>query len=213
MQMELLTYNCKYCRNLPALSQLNQAFWQEAVQLLRAEDGGIPNHPTKMRSLWNEEFLGIYFYAIDPDIWGTYTKANDPIYKEEVVEAFLAPNPDDLTHYFELELSPRNVPFAARITNQNKLQVDFSWQPQWRTDVVVKGTLDNRKDIDQYWLAQMLLPVADLCQGIEPGHSWRANFYRIDLTPTPEHSALSPVLTSPANFHTPQRFGHLLFMR
>lgn len=208
-----LTYECQYCQQLPALSQLDQAFWLEAVELLRAEDGGRPNHPTKMRCLWNEDYLAIYFYAIDPDIWGTYTKVNDPIYKEEVVEAFLAPNPDDLTHYFELELSPRNVPFAARITNDGKFNVDFSWKPLWRTEVLVEGTLDHREDEDKFWLAQMLLPVTDLCQGITPGDSWRANFYRIDRTPTDEYSAWSPVQTNPANFHTPQRFGHLFFVR
>mgnify|MGYP000855211691 FL=1 len=209
--MELLTYKCKYSAQLPSLSQLEEAFWQEAVKLVRAEDGGAPNHPTKMRCLWNDEALAIYFYAIDPDIWGTYTKVNDPIYREEVVEAFLAPNPDDLTHYFELELSPRNVPFAARITNDAEFKVDFSWQPHWKTDVVVEGTLDNREDVDEYWLAQMLLPMAELCQGIKPGDRWRANFYRIDLTPREELSAWCPVLIKPANFHTPHRFGHFVF--
>jgi hypothetical protein len=208
-----LTYNCRYYQNLPTLSQLAQNFWQEAIQLLRAEDGGKPNRPTKMRCLWNEDYLAIYFYAVDPDIWGTYTKANEPIYMEEVVEAFLAPRPEDLSRYFELELSPRNVPFAAKITNDGTVKVDFSWQPRWQTEVFVEGTIDNREDEDKFWLARMLLPAADLCQGINPGDSWRANFYRIDRTPADEYSAWSPIQAAPANFHRPQRFGRLLFVR
>lgn len=211
--MELLTYHCRYCSELPGIFQLEDTFWQEAVELVRAEDGATPNHPTKMRCLWNEDALGIYFYAIDPDIWGSYTNANDPIYKEEVVEAFLAPNPNDLSHYFELELSPRNVPFAARIVNNGKIEVDLSWQPRLKTAVFVEGTLDNREDVDEFWLAQLLLPVADLCQGIRSGDSWRANFYRIDRTPTDEHSAWCSILSNPADFHIPQRFGHLVFQR
>ena len=34
---------------------------------------------------------------------------DDPLYDEEVVEAFLCPT-GDLRHYFELEVSPLNVP-------------------------------------------------------------------------------------------------------
>ncbi len=211
--MELPIYNCQYYKLLPTLSQVDDAFWQEAVELCLAVDGERPYHPTKMRCLWNEDYLGIYFYSVDPDIWGTYENVNDPIYKEEVVEAFLAPDPDDLTHYFELELSPRNVPFATRIKNDGKVNLGFTWEPQWRTEVFVKGTLDNREDKDEFWSAKMLIPVTDLCQGIKPGDMWRANFYRIDRTPKSEYSAWSPIYKDPVDFHTPQRFGYLSFLR
>ncbi len=211
--MGIETYNCQWSSHHPTLAQLPADFWEPAVELVRAEDGGKPNHPTKFRCLWNEKQLAIYFKAIDPDIWGTYTRPNDPIYREEVVEAFLAPDPSDLTHYFELELSPRNVPFAAKITNDSKVKVDLSWQLNWQTEVFVQGTLDCRDDIDEFWLALMLLPVSELDSSLKAGDVWRGNFYRIDRTPQDEHSALFPVLTTPANFHTPQRFGQLLFTK
>lgn len=210
--MKLLTYQCLYQKDLPALSELDPNFWQEAISLVRAEDGEAPANPTKMRCFWNEDYLGVYFYAIDHDIWGSYTEPDDPIYREEVVEVFLAPFPNDLVNYFELELSPRNVPFSAKITNNGKVNVDLSWTPNWETEVFIQGTLDNREDRDEFWLAKMLLPLADFNVNVHPGDRWRGNFFRIDREPD-EHSAWSPVFTNPANFHTPQRFGEILFLR
>ena len=211
--MEIGTYYCKWSSQHPTLRQLPTDFWEHGVDFVRADDGRRPNHPTKLRCLWNERQLSIYFNAVDPDIWGTYTRPNDPIYREEVVEAFLAPNPDDLTHYFELELSPRNVPFAARITNNGRPKVDLDWELNWQTEGFVQGTLDLRDDVDEFWLARMLLPVSELSAGLKAGDRWRANFYRIDRTPQDEYSALFPIFATPADFHTPQRFGHLLFTK
>ena len=41
------------------------------------------------------------------------TNRDDPLYNEEVVEAFVAP--EDTHHYYEFNLSPRNVVFDSEI--------------------------------------------------------------------------------------------------
>ena len=48
------------------------------------------------------------FRAEDPDIWGTYTNRDDPLWDEEVVEVFLDDDCDEWS-FLEFEVSPNNV--------------------------------------------------------------------------------------------------------
>src|SRR5688572_21925339 len=51
----------------------------------------------------SETSLFFAFRCLDSDIWGTYTRRDEPLYEEEVVEAFLCPT-GDLRHYYEFEV-------------------------------------------------------------------------------------------------------------
>jgi len=202
--------------------RLNEAAWK-AAELLSPfviSDGSAPAaRPTRVRACWSDTHLYIAFEATDTDIWGTLTEHDAPIYNEEVVEAFLDPD-GDLVRYFELEISPRNITFDGLAYNptglRGDLKVDAGWEcAGWQTAVMVDGTLDDRTDTDRLWTVEMAIPFASLapeCQSApKPGDIWRANFYRIDLTPVPEFSCWSPTLVSPPNFHVPARFGKLVF--
>jgi hypothetical protein len=85
------------------------------------------------------------FRCLDTDIWGTYERRDDPLYEEEVVEAFLCPT-GDLRHYYEFEVNPRNVVFDARVhcpdLHRATMRVDISWDcPGLETSVLVEGIL------------------------------------------------------------------------
>ena len=45
------------------------------------------------------------------------------------------------------------------------------------------------------------------------GDVWRADLYRIDLTPEPEFSCWSPTLLVLPNFHVPKAFGKNFFVK
>jgi hypothetical protein len=144
------------------------------------------------------------------------TNHDDYIFREEVVEAFINPS-CDLTHYYEINLSPRNVIFDAYIVNTGTEPAegtDFGWTCEGlRTAVCVDGTLDNREDTDRGWTAEYAIPFAALKRYTpRPGERWRVNLYRIDLEPEPrEFQAWSPTLTPRPAFHVPKRFGTLFF--
>jgi len=222
MNLELPTYRCrKIAEAITIDGDLGKPAWRgiEAISLVLSDGSGAPSRPTQLRICWNESHLYLAFSCADPDIWGNYLSHDDPIYEEEVVEAFLCPSLD-LTRYFEFELSPRNVQFDALVHNpgedRQSLEIDTSWDcAGWLSAVVVNGTLDDRTDTDRQWTAEMAIPFASL-PGLphcppKPDDEWRANFYRIDRTPTPEFSAWSPTLRVPADFHVPSCFGHLVF--
>ncbi|MCC6442467.1 MAG: carbohydrate-binding family 9-like protein [Armatimonadetes bacterium] len=220
---DLPTYICKRAAGpIVVDGNLDEAAWESAEPMspFIISDGSGPSaRPTEARACWTDTHLYLAFRAFDRDIWGTMTGHDDPIYNEEVVEAFLDPD-GDLTRYFELEISPRNVTFDALIHNPTgqraNLEVDLGWELEgWETAVFVDGTLNDRTDTDRLWTVEMAIPFASLapeCRAApKPGDAWRANFYRIDLTPTPEFSGWSPTLVTPANYHVPTRFGKLVF--
>lgn len=219
-QEGLPSYSCPKVSVPPKIDgSLDDDAWAKAnpIILVRSETGKHAVKKTMAKMVWDDTCLYICFDCEDEDIWGTLTNRDDPIYTEEVVEAFIAPN-GDLTSYFEFNVSPRNTVFDARIIPAKaKIGIDYG-PSRWdcaglRTAVVVDGTLDIRTDIDRKWSAEFAIPFASL--GVDtpkPGDKWRINLYRIDTSPEPlEYQAWSPTLVDPANFHVPQRFGILIF--
>jgi hypothetical protein len=182
------------------------------VPLVRADDGGPPAQPTTVRLCADRVTLYVRWDCADRDAWGTFTRRDDPLYGEEVVELFLAPGAADPADYFELEIAPTAVLWDGRIQNPaGQLQGivgDTSW------DCPGLAWEAGRTGSGQDWWAALalrwrsLLPAAER----EPPRLWRANFYRIerprDGSP-PEHCAWSPTFIAPPDFHRPARFGVL----
>jgi hypothetical protein len=180
---------------------------------------------TAVRCCWNDTHLFVRFLCADDDIWGTFSERDDPLYDEEVVEVSLSPS-GDLRHYFELELSPRNVVFDARIHSphleRSTMQTDRDWTCDGlETSVTVEGRLHHSAPADRAehgpagrWAAELAIPFESL--GLDgppsPGEMWRVNFYRIDRGQRTAYCAWSPTLRRPADFHVPDRFGTLRFV-
>lgn len=202
--------------------RLDDTGWKSAhviSSFILSDGSGPASRGTRARICWDDRCLYIAFECDDPDIWGTMYHRDDPIFDEEVVEAFIDPD-SDLVDYYEFELSPRNIQFDGRIHNPTGLRADMvldkSWDCEgWSTAVTVDGTLDNRDDEDRGWTAEWAIPFTSIpgAPNTPPkdGDMWRINLFRIDLTPEPEFSCWSPTLENPPNFHVPKVFGTLIF--
>ena len=108
--------------------------------------------------------------------------------------------------YYEIEVSPRNILFDARVNFDAKgLQtVDTDWHVIGIQTTVSAGP-------DGVRIYEMRIPFRNFKQVPEYGTSWRWNLYRIDDDAAGErhYSAWSP--TGAVNFHVPERFGTLVF--
>ncbi|MEN6519828.1 MAG: carbohydrate-binding family 9-like protein [Armatimonadota bacterium] len=216
----MMIYNCPKVNTPPIIDgRLDDDAWShsEAVNLVLSEDGASASKPTRVKLCWDNDHLYLAFDCTDQDIWGTMFNRDDLIWNEEVVEAFLSPD-GDLTHYYELNVSPRNVVFDTEISALTDDPPVFKGRKEWditglKTAVAVDGTLDDRNDIDRGWSIEIAVPFASLGRKTpKPGEKWRGNLYRIDLSPEPvEFQAWSPTLISPANFHRPSHFGTIVF--
>lgn len=182
--------------------------------------GYKPVHATYVRALWDDGCLYVAFEFEDNDIWGTYTKRDDPIYVEEAAEMFIDP---DWTgrHYWEVNVSPRN-------TVADLMVIAAGWQGRasisnkynvlgLHTGVKVYGTVDDRTDVDRGWTAEYAIPWTEFkgrATNSPPrdGDSWRVNFFRIDrLGPGVEDDQFLAWSLSPGVFHQPKNFGVLVF--
>lgn len=179
-------------------------FWAgiEPVELSEAESGVSPAQRTRVRTAWTREEWRVLFECEDRDPWATFTARDAPLFKEEVVEVFFDPV-GDLESYYEIEVNPLGtvLDIVFRRTRSGH-KGDWAWDCDGlRT--LVRATLAG-------WCAEIAVPFAS----VGAPASWRANFCRIDRpsrddTLPRELSAWSPPLR--ANFHTPERFGHVVF--
>src|SRR5690606_6722222 len=110
------------------------------------------------------------------------------------------------THYKEFEFSPHNVIFDAAIVNEpgQKLSVDTSWD---MAGLLTKVYTDD----NGYRYYEISFPVASFDTPPTKGTEWKINLYRIDtdVQGRRHYWAWSP--TGVINFHTPARFGTLVF--
>jgi hypothetical protein len=116
------------------------------------------------------------------------------------VEAFLAPDPEEVHRYSEFEVAPNGERLDVRIDLPDK---DFAWQSGMESAVKI----DPGRRI---WRAEIRIPlnaIHDTSPSV--GTRWRANFYRHDAA-NQAFLAWSPTLTRTA--HTPEKFGWLEFV-
>ena len=179
--------------------------------LVRATDGGAAEQPTTVRVAWNEKGFHVRFECHDRCAWGTVTRHDEPIWQEEAVEVFLAPGIETPVDYLEFEVSPNGVLWDGHIHNPPSRRAEMVSDPGWDCPGVrwAAGPLGTPR-LRQDWWAELVLPWEGILPGAQPPpRDWRANFYRIERPPdgTPEFTAWSPTLVTPADFHQPARFG------
>jgi hypothetical protein len=195
-------------------TQADPAAWNWAdvpalSPFILADGSGPARQQTTARVCYDPQALYVRYDCNDTDIWGTYTRQDEAIYDEEVVEIFIGPGAADMVHYFEFQVSPNEVLLDARVHNPTwqraELVVDVSWNCpgiRWRA---------GRDDQAGHWWAILIIPWAAIAPPGEFPWLWRANFYRIERPhhALPEFSCWSPTMTDPADFHKPAYFGVL----
>lgn len=197
------------CRKVAGdLAQWKTSDWQDvspAEPFILASGAGIAKHQTQVKAVWTETALHIAFWCEDPEPWATMTLRDESLYEEEVVELFLAPNGDH-TRYFEFEINPLGALFDAEIRwhHQGSIEVRREWDCRGLAGTAVI-------EAGHGWRAQLTIPFAGLQARPAAGETWAANFYRIERRPVREFSSWSPLFTDPPEYHSPERFGRLMF--
>lgn len=196
---------------------LDDPGWKEVPStgaFVRTGDGGKPRYRTEAKLAWDDEALYVAFEVEDEDVWAKYDTDDQPIYEEEVVEVFLDADGDGRT-YNELQVSPRNVRFDAYFPARRQ-GMQLGWNSGMTSAVKVDGTLNDPRDTDRGWTAEMRIPVANLSNvprwPPQPGDTWRFNLYRLEWHSNRrinEGAAFSPPLVG--DFHHLPRFGVLEF--
>jgi hypothetical protein len=179
----------------------------------RSLDGKPASASTEARLLWDDHDLFVAFQAEDPRLGTPFSKDDEPLYTSNVVEIFLVPGAPR-GPYAEIELAPSNALFDARFTGRRE-GMDLAWSSGTRHAVRLDGTLNDDRDQDRGWTAELAIPLSTLpgVKGPVParGEVWRMNLYRLRQGPGQpgEGQAWSAPLVG--DFHALERFGALRF--
>lgn len=186
---------------------------ERAGPLVRSLDGKPAAEQTVARLLWDDESLYVAFQVEDAEVATPFTRDDQPLYQSNVVEIFLNPS-GDLARYDEIEIAPSNALFDASFTGRRQ-GMDLSWSSHARHAVHVDGTLNDSRDVDRGWTAELAIPFAALTGMPSPrpkrGDAWRFNLYR--LRQYPGRSGEGQAYSAPmvGDFHTLDRFATLRF--
>jgi hypothetical protein len=183
------------------------------VRLRRATDAAAPRLATSVAAWYDQAYLSLLYSATDDHIRSTYRLHDDPLYEQDVVEVFLAP--DGVGRYFEIEVNPYGVTFDAAIESPNGtrdgMRADVAWTCEGLFVALRKITESSgAMSIDTL----VRIPFVALERATPgAGESWRGNFFRIDRHPEhgDEFSAWQPTMKQPADFHVAAAFGCLRF--
>jgi hypothetical protein len=181
---------------------------------IRAVDGSTPRLATLLHIYRDEANLYLLYSGVDSTIAATMYGHDEPLWQEDVLEAFIAP--DSLERYLELEVNPLGTLFDAAIHSPHGSRESMTTDVGWACAGMWTSTRRARRDPGGLWRFETLLVVPFAGLGKDPprsGDRWRANFFRIDRDAElgDEFSSWKATMRDPADFHVPEAFGVLEF--
>lgn len=183
---------------------------------------------TEVSLSYDENALHVRFSNLNDSVQtNSYTEHNSTLWKQSVVEVFIAPSlapslADDApapTRYLEVEISPQDVLFVAHITNPTRDGKNNHLEP---IEHAASGIVHSTFRAPDRWTAELAIPFALVGGCGVGGHgvtqqAFRANFFRIrkradteDCTAeTCDYLAWKPTFVTPPSFHVSKHFGTL----
>jgi hypothetical protein len=199
--------------------RLDEAAWASApavtLQFLWASQTG-PKQATRARLLWDAQALYVGFDVDDADITARFEKRDDPTYRDDAVEIFINPNPQQEVVYYGFEMNARGVLYDYLNYNSRTLFKRFD-----ATGVTIatsiRGTLNVRTDVDSGWSLEAMIPWANFEElsrrPPRAGPVWKVNFNRWDgVEPDRRMSIWSDPQNDESWPHVPSRFGEIVFI-
>jgi hypothetical protein len=172
---------------------------------------------TRARLLWDAQALYVGFDADDTDITAQFQQRDDPTYRDDAVEIFINPNPQQEVVYYGFEMNARGVLYDYLNYNSRTLFKRFD-ATGVRIATSLRGTLNVRTDTDNGWSLEAMIPWPNFEElSRRPpsvGTIWKVNVNRWDgVEPNRRMSIWSDPENNDAWPHVPSRFGEIVFVQ
>lgn len=163
------------------------AGWTDAFIDIIGADHPKPRFRTRVKMLWDDEYLYIGAEIEEPDVWATLTAHDSVIFRDNDFEVFLNPTGDGLK-YFEFEINALNTGwdlFLPKPYNKGGT-ADNAWgMPGYKSAVAIDGTLNDPRDRDKGWSVELALPWTAFIERSGKGRpnigeAWKMNFSRVE---------------------------------
>jgi hypothetical protein len=172
-----------------------------------------PSVKTRVAAVWSDRY--IYFaFSGKYEMLNTYegedaSKERWELWNRDVVEVFVNPQPDRVSHYFEFEVAPNNQWIDLEI---EKTKTPFN-DAAWNSGFEHATKIDEKNHL---WMTEMRIPLSALgVDTINSGDVWRVNFFRAAGHGGDEKRTFLAWSSIPqgGTFHVPSRFGRLRFTK
>jgi hypothetical protein len=191
-----------------------------------------PAFRTRVKLLWDEDYLYIGAELSEPHVWATLTNHDSVIFQDPDFEVFIDPDGD--THqYYEFEMNAVNTTWDLFLDKpyQDEGKAHNEWEiPGLETAVHVHGTLNDPRDLDVGWTLEIAFPwkvLAPHARHTGPpaeGEQWRINFSRVEWQIAIKGERSEKVPNRPEDnwvwspqgvidMHRPEMWGRLQFTR
>jgi hypothetical protein len=166
--------------------------------------------------LWDDKYLYFGHVCEDEHITARYKNHNVSVAKDDCFEVMIAPNPEKPEVYFNVEWNVLGAYIDGhRLHGPKKPSVPWDTQGI-RIAGSYEGTLNEDGDTDRSWACEMVIPFANFTKYLKhvpplPGDSWNLNLNRHGGDTNMQYSQWSPSDASTPSFHTPHRFGTIVF--
>jgi hypothetical protein len=172
---------------------------------------------TIVKLLWDDDNLYIAHLSQDEFIAARHREHDGKIPEDDCLEIMLAPNPATPDIYFNIEW---NV-VGGYVDNFRPNGPKKPRAPVWDAEGIeiagtYAGTLNDDSDRDRYWLVEVKIPLRNfkaVAARVPPqrGDYWNMNLNRHGGNTNVQYSQWSSGDTPEPSFHTPHRFGRLMF--
>ena len=200
--------------------RLNEAAWRNAATF---ENFKFPwwvkgkREQTIARMLWDDRFLYIAYECEDAHVSAEQTEHDSPVYQDDCVELFTAPNAKRPQDYFNIEMNVNGALLDEHHPDGPGEVKGPNWQSQGiQVATTVDGTLNDDSDTDHGWILEVAIPFANFEPAtgkLQPsdGDVWHLNLNRLGGKINPQFSQWSSGTTARPEFHTPDTFGRVTF--
>jgi len=189
--------------------------WQRAHRLPITQnwrgDAAPAELATTARTLWNERELLFGFECgyteLDMDEEFDVDEERHALWDRDVCEAFVrSPLEPHEKHYREFEVAPTGQ-WCDLIVDRSRMWHDWEWRSGMRTAAEIV-------EADGVWRVAMAIPFEAFGCRPQANNIWKANLFRIGrFNGERQYLALSPTLTEQPNYHVPEAFVDLCFVK
>jgi len=187
------SYSCNFT-NVPVSIDglLDDPVWEtaQALEFRVPATHAKPKGPSHGRVLWDDRYLYVGIKAEDKDIWGHFTARDSRTCEEDVLEVFLKPH-RDRSAYYNFEINPLGTVYDAFNVRRGAGGGDHHRWSRWDCEglvvgVDVKGSINDWRDVDEYWSLEVAIPFASLPtlegRAPKPGDTWKFHLARYDYS-------------------------------
>ncbi|QVL32012.1 hypothetical protein KIH39_24780 [Telmatocola sphagniphila] len=204
--------------------------WSDEFQDIEGTSKPKPRYKTRMKMLWDDDYLYIAAEIEDPHVWATLKQHDSVIFQDNDFEVFLSPDGDS-HNYAEMEMNAFNTTWDLLLTKPYKDggKALNGWDViGLKTGVHVNGTINDSRDRDKGWTVEIAWPMTGLKElsrvPVPPrdGDQWRINFSRVEWDINIVDGKYEKVKGKPENnwvwspqgvidMHRPERWGYVQF--